>query len=389
MRLGFVHEWLVSHAGSERVVAAAAECYPGSPIFTLVHNPAATRGTEFKKHPITTSWLQRLPGAAGGSKHRLYLPLMPMAVESLDVGGLDVVVSSSHAVAKGVLTRADQLHISYVHTPARYAWDLYHEHLREVVGRTHTGTEVPEPGRVGGLKGALAQGVMHYFRGWDFAAAQRVDVFVANSRYVARRIWKTYRREAAVIYPPVDVERFTPAERREDFYLVVSRLVPYKRVTAIAEAFTRLGRPLVIVGDGPETDAVRKASGPNVTLVGELDDAAVAERMARCRAFVIAADEDFGITAVEAMAAGAPVIAYGKGGVRETVVEGETGVFFAEQTADGVAEGVTKFEAFKSGLDAGVIRSRAERFSRARFQREFVSLVDHEWDRFRVGLVGT
>jgi glycosyltransferase involved in cell wall biosynthesis len=365
MRVAFVHEWLVSFAGSERVLDAALELFPGAPVYTLVHDPAAVRGTEIERHPIHTSYIQRLPW--GRTRHRAYLPLMPLAVERLDLRGYDVVISSSHAVAKGVLTRADQLHIGYVHSPMRYAWDLQEQYLA----------------RLGRIRGAVARAILHYLRIWDVAAANRVDVFVANSHYIAGRIRKAYRREAHVIYPPVEVDRFGVREKRDDYYVTVARFVPYKRVDVIVEAFTRLGLPLVVVGDGPDRSTVERRAGPNVRFVGRQTEAAVKEHIERAKAFVFAAEEDFGIAPVEAQAAGVPVIAYGRGGVTESVIPDETGLFFEAQTPDSLMEAVQRFELGAYRFDRARIRQNAERFSKARFQRRFRDLVHDEWHRFR------
>ncbi|MFA9478279.1 glycosyltransferase [Phycisphaerales bacterium AB-hyl4] len=368
MNIAFAHEWLVGYAGSERVLAAMASEFPQAPIFTLVHDPAKLADTPLAGRDITTSFIQRLPGAT--RKHQRYLPLMPLAIEQLDLRGHEVVVSSSHAVAKGVLTRADQLHISYMHTPIRYAWDLYHDYLE------HSGL-------TRGVRGALARLFLHYIRTWDAASANRVDVYWANSHYVARRIWKTYRREAAVLYPPVAVDRFRADGQRDDFYLTASRLVPYKRVDLIVEAFTQSGRPLVVIGDGSERGRLIQSAGANVTFIGEQPHASLVDHMQRCRAFVYAADEDFGITPVEAQAAGAPVIAWGHGGVCETVVHGETGVLYPHQTSASLNEAVSAFEEGRFVLEAEVIRQQAQRFDAETFRRRYRALLDASLATFR------
>ena len=370
MRVAFVHDWLAVYAGAEKVLEAALELYPDAPIYTLVYQQENFKGTRIAGHPVHTSFIARLP--KGREKYRAYLPLMPLAIEQFDLSAYDVVISSSHAVAKGVLTRADQFHISYVHTPIRYAWDLQFQYLKEA-------------GIERGLKGAIVRMILHYVRLWDVASANRVDVFVANSHYVARRIWKVYRREARVIYPPVDVDRFTPRRQREDFYLTLSRFVPYKKIDLIVEAFTRLGLSLVVIGDGPDFDKVKRFAGPNVQLLGYQPDSVVKDYMERCKAFVFAADEDFGITPAEAQAAGAPVIAYGKGGVTETVIPEETGILFREQTVEGLIEAVQEFESGKYSFELERIRENAKRFSKARFQREFSELVEREWAKFTGG----
>jgi len=368
MKIAFVHDWLTTYAGAEKVLEAALELFPGAPVYTLLYRPEAFQNTRISEHPVTTSFIERLPKSQTG--YRNYLALMPLAVEQFDLGESEVVFSSSHAVAKGVLTRADQLHISYIHTPIRYAWDLYFQYLK---------TSNLERG----LKSWLARLVLHYLRLWDAASAHRVDLYVANSRYVARRIAKVYRRKARVIYPPVDVDRFRPKIQREDCYLTVSRFVPYKRVDLVVQAFSELGRPLVVIGDGPERPKIERLAAPNVRLLGYQPDAVVKDYMERCKAFVFAAEEDFGITPVEAQAAGAPVIAYGKGGVVETVLPGRTGILFHEQTVPALKQAVKDFEAQKDRFSIEALRENALRFSKPRFQREVQELIDRAWQAFQ------
>jgi glycosyltransferase involved in cell wall biosynthesis len=368
VKVGLIHEWLTNYAGSESVLCALASLYPEAPIHTLVCDRKSIERTALANRDIRTSFLDRLPWPLR-SRFRALLPLLPIAVEQFDLDGFDVVISSSHAVAKGALTRADQMHVAYVHTPARYAWDLYHRYLADA-------------GLDRGLRSMLARWMLHRFRIWDAASANRVDHFIANSQYVASRIRKTYRRDAAVIYPPVDIGRFNPGRQREEFYLTVSRLVPYKRIDVIVEAFTKLGRPLVVIGNGPERDRIKHAAGANITFLGHGNDALVADHMERCRAFVFAADEDFGIAPVEAQAAGAPVIAYGKGGVLETVREGESGTFFQEQTAASLHDAVLGFESQGSQFNAGCIRSGVERFSQKAFASDMSKFVENAWRQF-------
>ncbi len=318
--------------------------------------------------------MQRFPRAQRW--YRKYLPFYPLAVEQFDVSGYDVILSSSHAAAKGVLVRSDQLPICYCHTPVRYAWDLTHRYLKQ-------------GGLMRGLKGSFARAILHYIRLWDVAAANRVDHFVANSHYTARRIWRAYRREATVIYPPVDVERFRVREKKEDFFLFVSRLVPYKKADLVVAAFTRLGLPLVVVGDGPQFEEYRQLAGKNVKLLGYQDDAAVANLLAKARALVFAAEEDFGIVPVEAQACGTPVITYGKGGVCETVVAADgtnwddaTGLFFPEQTPAALAAAVRQFISWEGRFRLKVLRANAERFGQERFKREINELVNNKWTEF-------
>ncbi|MGB3614012.1 MAG: glycosyltransferase, partial [Elainellaceae cyanobacterium] len=294
------------------------------------------------------------------------LPLMPLAIEQLDFSGYDIIISSHHAVAKGVITRADQLHISYVHTPLRYGWDLQHQYLASM----------------GAVKGAIARVILHYLRLWDTASAHRVDYFIANSRTVARRIYKTYRRPAQVVYPPVDVDRFTPSPQRDDFYFVLSRFVPYKRVDLIVAAFAKLGLPLVVIGNGPDEARIRQLATSNIQLLPPQPEATVTDYMNRCKAFVYAAEEDFGIAAVEAQAAGAPVIAYGRGGVTETVIPGKTGILFSHQTIDSLMEAVLAYDADPKQFCIDDMRYNAERFSPSQFHQNLATVVEQAWQHF-------
>jgi len=370
-RVAVVHEWLGPYSGSEDVVVEMLRSFPGADLFTTVHDPDEMRGTPLEWVPVRTSFVQSLPGAK--KRYRAYLPIMPLAVEQLDLRDYDLVISSNHAVAKGVLTRADQLHVGYVHTPMRYAWDLYLDYLEE-------------SGVSRGTKGVAARLVLHYLRLWDHAASDRVDAFLANSRYVARRIGKVYRRPARVVYPPVDVERYRADLPREDFYVAVSRMVPYKRMPMISEAFTQMKKPLVVIGDGPELERVRRAAGKNVRVLDHQPDEVVADYLQRARAFVFAAEEDFGIAPVEAQAAGCPVIAYGKGGALETVVPhpepGATGLFFDEPTPEALISAVERFEAHSGEFDPTDCHRNAERFGRERFSREFEAALEELWGRF-------
>ncbi|MGB3308168.1 MAG: glycosyltransferase [Nodosilinea sp.] len=366
-----VHEWLVSRAGSEKVVEQLLQVCPQADVFSLVEflEPKAVSllppGTQ-----LQTSFIQNLPWAR---RHfRQYLPLMPLAIEQFDLSAYDLVVSSNHAVAKGVITRPHQLHVSYVHTPIRYAWDLQQQYLQQA-------------GLTSGAKSALTRIILHYLRLWDLAAAYRVDCFVANSHYVARRIWKTYRRPATVIYPPVAVDRFRWQQPREDFYLTVSRCVPYKRVDLTIDAFNRLGLPLVVIGDGPALASLQKTAKSTITFLRNPPDAVVSDYMERCRGFVFPAEEDFGITVVEAQAAGAPVIAYGKGGCAETVIDGKTGVLFAEQTVDHLVQAVQYFDEHRHQFEAKTIRYQAETFSELRFRQEMTAYLLQKWLKFQQG----
>jgi glycosyltransferase involved in cell wall biosynthesis len=367
-RVAVVHEWFETYAGSERCVEQFLKLYPTAGVHALVDFLDERHRHIFNGCPVRTSFIQRLPWAK--KSFRTYLPLMPIAIEQFDVGGYDVIISSNHAVAKGVVTRGDQLHISYVHTPIRYAWDMQHEYLRE--------------GKYFGIKGMLARMVLHYLRLWDRAAADRVDVFVANSKFVAQRIRKTYRRPARVIYPPVDVEKFAFQPRKENYYVTASRMVPYKKIDVLVAAFKLLpDRKFVVVGDGPEAAKIRKSAPANVEFAGYLEENRLQERIGQAKAFLFAAEEDFGIAPVEAQACGTPVIAFGRGGARETVIDGETGLFFDEQTPESVAEAVRRFEASQQHFQPEVIRQHAEQFSEERFRNEFAQLVEEEYDLFQ------
>lgn len=365
MKTAVVHEWLVTYAGSEQVCEQMLRLYPESALYSLVDFLPEDVRFFIQHRPVQTSFLQRLPFAR--QHFRSYLPLMPLAIEQFDLSGYDVVLSSHHAVAKGVITRADQLHISYVHTPIRYGWDLRQDYLAGA----------------GGVKAIAIQTILHYLRLWDVTTAHRVDQFVANSQFVARRIQKTYRRDATVIYPPVAVDRFEPKAQRDEFFLTVSRFVPYKRVDLTVQAFNQLGLPLVVIGEGPEWERVRAIAQPNIQFLGRQPDTVVEDHLQRCKAFVFPAEEDFGITVVEAQAAGAPIIGYGRGGTLETVLPNKTGILFSEQTVEGIVEAVRAFQSQAGSFDPDVSRQQAERFSVERFRHEFSRFVDQTWEKFR------
>ena len=368
-RVAFVHEWLDGYAGSEQVLEHMLRLFTHADVFTLVDFLPKDERRFLRGRNVFTSFIQRLPLAR--RKFRAYLPLMPLAVEQFDLSQYDLVVSSNHAVAKGVLTREDQLHLCYVHTPVRYAWDLYHDTLRE--NRLTFG-----------VKSAATRLILHYLRLWDYASAARVDAFAANSRYVARRIWKTYRRRARVIYPPVAIDRFAVGHKKDNFYLTVSRLVPYKRIDLIVEAFRRMPtRRLVVIGDGPQHSKLMQGASTNVTFLGRQPAEQVTQFLQEARAFVFAADEDFGIAPVEAQACGTPVIAYGHGGATETVIEGRSGVFFPEQNAASIVSAVEAFETCEQQFDSGAIRAHAERFAPERFQLELEAFVNHHLNKRR------
>lgn len=298
--VGLVADWLVTYAGSEKVIAEFIKLFPQSDLYSVIDFLSDESRSRFMNKRAKTTFIQKLPKAK--SNYQRYLPFMPLAIEQLDVSKHEIILSSSHAVAKGVLTGPDQLHISYVHSPIRYAWDLQHQYLREV-------------GLDKGIKSYIARMLLHKIRLWDCRTANGVDHFIANSQFIARRIKKVYGRDADVIYPPVDVNRFELNFNKEDYFFTASRLVPYKRIDLIVEAFSEMpNRKLVVIGDGPEMQKIKSKAKTNIEILGYQPDSVMQEYMRNAKAFVFAAEEDFGIIPVEAQACGTPVIAFGKGG---------------------------------------------------------------------------
>jgi glycosyltransferase involved in cell wall biosynthesis len=362
LRVAIVHDWLVVYAGAERVLEQMLEILPQADLFAVVDflEPDARRFIRNK--PVTTTFIQKLPGAR--RHYRSYLPLMPLAIEQLDLSGYDLVISSSASVAKGVITGPDQLHVCMCYSPMRYAWDLTHQYLRESK-------------LTSGLKSWLTRWLLHRIRMWDYRTANGVDEFIAISKFIGRRIHKVYGRESTVIYPPVDVFAFAPADQREEFYVTASRMVPYKRIDLIVEAFAQMpDRKLVVIGDGPEFARIKKIATPNVQLLGYQPYEVLKSHLQRAKAFVFAAEEDFGIAPLEASACGTPVIAFGRGGARETVLDGQTGVLFEEQTVESIRQGIERFERLRSQFDTRLIRRHAEKFSAGRFRDQFVDFLE-------------
>lgn len=370
LKIAIVHEWLVNYSGSEKVLEQLLEVFPQAKVFALIDFLSEEQRSQIlKNRPVHTSFIQKLPFAK--SKYRNYLPLMPLAIEQLDVSGFDIVISSSHAVAKGVLTHVDQLHISYVHSPVRYAWDLYHQYLRDT-------------GLKKGVKGVLAKAILHYIRLWDVASGNRVDHYIANSNYIGRRIRKVYNKPSETIYPPVDISSFGLHTSKEDYYLTASRLVPYKKVDLIVEAFNQMpDKKLVVIGEGPEFEKISRKAKSNITLMGYQETDSLIGYMQRSKAFVFAADEDFGITPVEAQACGTPVIAFGKGGALETVAEHTTGLFFYEQSPLSIQEAVRKFEQSSHLFDPLAIRKHAEKFDTLCFRNNVQQFVEQKYLAFK------
>ena len=371
MRIALVHDDLTQRGGAERVVVAMHKIWPDAPIFTSVYDSSGTF-SEFANMDVRTSFMQNLPGAANARFNKLYLTLYPRAMESLDLRGFDVVLSHGTRFAHGVLTNPETCHIHYCHTPARFAW-RYQEYIEE--------------GNFGRLSRTVLPPVIHRLRKWDQLAANRVDYFFGNSRNIVRRIRKFYRRPADVLYPPVDTDRFfTVPEPTNDFLLCVSRLLPYKKVDLAVEACNKLGVRLKVVGTGPDFERLKKMAGPTVEVLGRVPDGQVETLFANCSAFLFPGEEDFGIAPVEAMAAGRPAIAFAAGGALETVVDGETGLFFSEPTADSLAEAIRRLDG--RTWDAEALQAHARRFDTSMFEERLQKLVALCWKRHQSELSG-
>jgi glycosyltransferase involved in cell wall biosynthesis len=370
MKVAIIHDWLVTYAGAERVLEQLLVIYPDAEIYTMVDFIADDDRAFLRGCKVNTSFIQSLPFAK--SKYNFYLPLMMIAVEQFDLSAYDLVISSSHAVAKGVITGPDQMHVSYIHTPIRYAWDLQAQYLEE-------------SNLTRGAKSFLARWLLHRVRMWDIRTANGVDKFISNSSFIRRRVEKVYRRDSVVIHPPIDIEAFSLKSEKQDFYVTASRLVPYKKIHTIVEAFSLMpDKSLVVVGDGPEMKKILSKTSANITIMGFQDFSVLKDMMSSAKAFVFAAEEDFGITPVEAMACGTPVIAYGKGGVLDTVVSIDspsatpTGLFFAEQTPESICAAVTRFEDLDTKILADDCRARAEIFAARIFREQIKLFVTNE-----------
>lgn len=368
-KVAIVADWLVTYAGAERVISEMLKIFPKADLFSVIDFLSDDSREHFLGKHAQTTFVQKLPKAE--TKYRNYLPFMPLAIEQLDVSAYDVVLSSSHAVAKGVLTGPDQLHISYVHSPIRYAWDLQHQYLREL-------------GLTKGIKALIVRWFLHKIRMWDYRTANGVDHFVANSKFIARRIKKVYGRDSDVIYPPVDTDRFTLRENKEDFYFTASRMVPYKKIDLIVEAFARMpNKKLVVIGDGPDMQKIKSKATSNIEILGYQSNQVMQDHMQRAKAFVFAAEEDFGITPLESQACGTPVIAFGKGGSRETVIaeleNNPTGILFEQQSVTSVIDAVELFEQRQDLYLPQNCRNNALRFSNQRFELELEKYVTQKW----------
>jgi len=355
-KTAIVHEWLVNYAGSERVVESFTNIWPDADVFTLVDFlNDEQREIILKGKRANTSFIQKLPFAR--KKHRNYLPLFPKAIESFELSNFNLIISSSHAVAKGIKKNNKQLHISYCHSPMRYAWDQGEHYLQ-------------------GFKGTVAKAFIGYLRKWDLKSADSVDYFIANSNHIAGKIKNIYNRDAYVIYPPVDIDKCKLNTNKEDFYLTASRMVPYKRLDLVVEAFNLMpDKKLVVIGSGPEKEKLKSIAGRNVEILSHQPPEKLIEYMQRSKAFVFAAEEDFGIIVVEAMACGTPVIAWNGGGVKESVRDGVTGILFNEQKADSIIKAVKEYEKRIDSFDPSVIRNHSEQFSRKNFEENIKKFV--------------
>lgn len=370
MKVAIVQEWLVTVGGSDKVVKAILDVFPDADIYTLVAKKEVCDELGIPWEKVHTSFIQKMP--LGTKKHRAYLPLFPFAIEQFDLRGYDVVISSSHCVAKGVLTKADQLHICYCHSPIRYCWDMYNEYLEE----SHLDK---------GFKSWLVRLMLHPIRQFDAIAGSRVDYYISNSDYVGQRIRKTYRRKATTIHPNIDISNFELCNDKQEYYLASSRLVAYKKIDTIIEAFNQMpDKKLVVIGGGPNLESYRKLAKDNVTVMGYQPFDVLKDKMQHAKAFVFAADEDFGMIPIEAQSCGTPVIAYGHGGSLETVNGGKTGLFFNEQTPEAIVEAVNRFEAMGSQPFAPAdCRQWAEGFSEERFKREIKEFVEEKYEEFK------
>jgi len=381
LRIALVHYWYVRRRGGERVLEVLAEMFPQADIFVLIHDQSAL-APALKTRKITSSFLQQLPLVK--RYYRALLPLYPLALEQLRLDGYDLVISHEAGPAKGVIARASTCHVCYCHSPMRYLWDMYHDYQEAAPG-----------GILGRAAYSLAS---HYVRQWDYQSAARVDHFIASSENGARRVRKYYRRDSEVVYPPVDLDAFAISDAHEDFYLVVSPLVAYKRIDLAVEACNALGRPLVVIGEGPERGALQKMAGPSVRFLGHQPEDSLRDHYRRCRAFLFPGEEDIGLTPIEAQASGRPVIAFGKGGALETVIgmlpgaggpEAATGIFFEEQTWRSLADAILNFETFETRFQPHFIRAHADQFDQRHFARKMAGIISEKVAEHRAQLKWT
>jgi glycosyltransferase involved in cell wall biosynthesis len=359
MKIALVHDYINQYGGAERVLEAFMDMYPEAPVYTLISD-LSKMPERFRHVDIRNSFIQSIPFSKKFYKHMINL--FPLAVEQFDLREYDVILSTSSAFAKGVITNPNQLHISYCHTPMRYVWDLYHQYMNE---------DIKNP-----LFKLVLPMLLHRIRIWDQVSSRRVDHFIANSKNVSKRILKYYGRPSQVIYPPVNFEQYHISDQIQDYFLIVSRLLPYKRVDMVIEAFNQLKKPLVIIGDGYDRKRLESLAGPHITFLGYQSDETIAQYYSQCQAFIMAGEEDFGITPLEAQASGRPVIAYRKGGSLETVIEGETGLFFNEQKPSSLLNTLEKFSV--KDFNSNTIRNHALSFSTPRFKQEINAFIQQK-----------
>lgn len=367
MKVAIIHDWLTGMRGGEKCLEVFCELFPEADLYTLLHIKGAMSET-IEQMEIKTSFIQKLPLVR--KKYRSYLPLFPIAIEQFDLREYDLVISSSHCTAKGVITSPSACHICYCYTPMRYAWDLYHDYFGK--------------GRLSYFSKRIIPLFINYLRIWDITSSHRVDYFLAISQYVAERIKKHYRRDTEVIYPPVDCSFFTPQNVDEDYYLIVTALAPYKRVDLAIKVFNELGWPLKIIGDGQERKKLRAMAKKNIEFLGWQSNQVLKEYYTKCKALIFPGKEDFGIVPLEAQACGRPVIAYGRGGVLETVEDGITGIFFKEQTVESLTTAIRKFE--RMPFDKEKIRKRALRFDRPIFKQRIKEFVEDRFAEYTKGI---
>ncbi len=361
MKTAIVHDWIINLGGAERVLKEIVELFSDADVYTLLFHEDSLKKIGISPDRVRASFLQKIPFSK--KCYPYLLPLMPNAIESFDLKQYDLVISSSHCVAKGVLTNSKQFHIAYVHTPMRYAWEMYHGYLQDLALNR-------------GIRGILAGHFFKKLRIWDLATANRPDYYIANSKYVAKRIKKIYGKDSVVIYPPVDVEKFSPSAKKENFYITAGRLVSYKRVDVIVKAFSMIReKRLLIIGDGPELKRLKKIAPSNVEFLGYLEREKLTNYFSRARAFIFSAEEYFGIAPVEAQASGIPVISYRGGGAIESVIDGVTGIFFNEQTPEAVVQAINKFESIEDRFESEKIRKNSLRFSKEKFKQEFLEFI--------------
>lgn len=378
LKKALIHDWYAGYTGAEKCIESITNIWPDFDHYTLIDTLSEEERTKVLKGKKTnTSFIENLP--FGKKKYRVYLPFFPFAIEQFDLTEYDIIISSSSSIAKGVLTRSDQLHISYVHSPIRYAWDLYFQYLNE-------------SGLNRGLKGFFAKYILHRIRIWDVSTANRPDFYIANSNYVAARIKKTYGKDSIVLYPPVDITNFKVSDEKKDYYITFSRMVPYKKIDIIVEAFSSTNKKLLVIGDGPDLKKIKKLSSQNIKLLGYLPKLEMIELLQKAKAFIFAAEEDFGIAPVEAQACGIPVIAFGKGGILETIkgvfphedsVLDKTGVFFKKQNAQSILNAITFFEKHEKEFDKQQIRANAENFSKEIFEKKFEETVFNLYEKWK------